>query len=132
MVSGLYINMYFTFLRTDMDILQSVSSEVTTNQSGDYCKSNSSNNAINDLYSPQHAGNDTDLCRRCSVSTKQILNWWEVDLGRKHLIAGIRVYGRVDGEHLAYLTIYVFVNINVLPFCSYYTGLLVYKKNIFY
>jgi len=95
----------FAVLLTDANILQGVSFEVNTKQSGDYCNlfgTNSSHNAINGLYSPQHPGNDTDLCHRCSVITGLTLTWWEVVLVEKRLVAGVRVYGRVDGAVFEY------------------------------
>jgi len=92
------INNNAFLFHSDTNVLNGVSSEVTTTQSGDYCTHfgiNSSQNALNDLYSPQQTTNDTDLCRRCSVTTGTTPSWWEVDLGKMYLIAGIRVYGRI-------------------------------------
>ena len=89
--------LYYLLYDTDTDILREVSAGLTTNQSGDFC-TNSSHNALNDLYSPTAPGDDTDLCRRCSVAIGTTPSWWAVNLGRKHLVAGIRVFGRVDSK----------------------------------
>jgi len=86
---------------------------------------NSSQNALNNLYSPQQPGNDTYLCRRCSVITGTTPSWWEVDLGRRHLVAGIRVYGNVDGKVIEPYGI-CYKNYFAIVFC-FLDGL--YKEN---
>ncbi|WAQ98943.1 hypothetical protein MAR_023316, partial [Mya arenaria] len=79
-------------LKTDLDIIQSGAVSPRANQSSQYdeCKAEK---AIDGLLFTS----DAEICGTCSATSGNEPPQWQLDLGRKVLLQGYRIYGR-NGE----------------------------------
>jgi len=70
---------------------------VTATQSSTYYKCGAMH-AVDDRILQGPAVNDAQLCHSCSVTNGKYPSWLQLDLGKKYLVDGVRVYGRDNGK----------------------------------